>query len=228
MNGTKRTVSSLTATAGRNRRLRHVVMLAASALVLCSCGSNRGNTVQTAASAGTLPSVSFTSPAAPDGSETTAPYPPASTTVPVAVPSAARTLEGRWSTGPIPIDQIRETMLQAGVAEALVDEWVLEVGSPTEYTFDLEFRGDNFLHFSATPQSPRQVDESGTFVYTDGQLDLDIVDAGDAYRFAADESNDHLQLRFIDSTETGTEEDKANHARFTIALYTSGQFLREP
>ena len=98
-----------------------------------------------------------------------------------------------------------------------MDEWVLEVGSPTEYTFDLEFHGLNFEHFQATPQSPREVDESGTFVYSDGQLDLDIVNQGDTYRLAADMSNDRLQLRFIDSTEQGTAEDKAKHARYTIA-----------
>jgi hypothetical protein len=119
-------------------------------------------------------------------------------------------------------------MLQAGVTEELVDEWVLEVGSPTEFTFDLEFNGATFDHFQATPESPRQVDESGRFIYADGHLDLDIVDEGDTYQFTADESNDQLQLRFIDSTERGTAEDKAKHARFTIAFYTSAPFVRQP
>ena len=80
----------------------------------------------------------------------------------------------------------------------------------------------------ATPGSPREVAESGTFVYAEGLLDLNIVGSGDTYRLAADVSNDNLQLRFIDSTETGTDADKAKHARYTIAFYTSAPFVRQP
>ena len=65
-------------------------------------------------------------------------------------------------------------------------------------------------------------------MYADGFLDLDIVGSGDTYRFAAEVSHDSLQLRFIDSTETGTEADKAHHARYTIAFYTSAPFVRVP
>ena len=143
--------------------------------------------------------------------------------------AVASSLEGRWSTGPVPIGQIRETLLEAGVTEELVDEWVSEVGSPSEFTFDLEFHDeDRFEFYLATPGSPREEAESGTFVYADGFLDLDIVGSGDTYRLAADVSSDNLQLRFIDSTETGTEADKAMHARYTIAFYTSAPFVRQP
>ena len=54
----------------------------------------------------------------------------------------ASSLEGRWSTGPVPIGQIRETLLEAGVTAELVDDWVSEVGSPSEFTFDLEFHDE--------------------------------------------------------------------------------------
>ena len=206
-----------------------LIRLLIATLVVCSCGGDGNSTAeQVTPSTTTAPSVSVTSPPAPAGSEPPAQNPSAPTTALASAPDAQAALDGRWSTGPIPIEQIRETMLQAGVTATLVDEWVVEVGSPTEYTLDLEFNGANFEHFSATPESPRQVDESGRFVYADGYLDLHIVDHGDTYRFTADESNDQLQLRFVDSTETGTAEDKAKHARYTIAFYTSAPFVRQP
>ena len=146
-----------------------------------------------------------------------------------AVAQEAPSLEGRWSTGPVPMDQIRQTLLEAGVTEELADEWVSDVGSPSEFTFDLEFHDENrFEFYVATPGSPREVAESGTFVYAEGLLDLDIVGSGDTYRLAADVSSDNLQLQFIDSTETGTDADKAKHARYTIAFYTSAPFVRQP
>jgi hypothetical protein len=137
-------------------------------------------------------------------------------------------LEGRWSTGPIPMAQIKQTLLQAGVTSELADQWIAEVGSPPEYTFELEFHGQDFNHYETTPQMARNLGESGTYVYADDQLRLDIVSEGDTYRLAADLSGDHLQLRFLDSTERGTAEDKAKHGRYTIAFYTSGEFVRQP
>jgi hypothetical protein len=122
-------------------------------------------------------------------------------------------------------------MLRAGVTQELVDQWVLEAGSPTEYTFSLEFDGDAFSHFANTPQVARHVDESGTFVYSDDHhlLDLNIADQGDTYQFSTITSCcDELKLIFIDSTDDGTAEDKAVHARYAIAFYTSASFHRTP
>jgi hypothetical protein len=94
------------------------------------------------------------------------------------------------------MDQIRHTLLEAGVTEELADEWVSDVGSPSEFTFDLEFHDENrFEFYVATPGSPREVAESGAFVYAEGLLDLDIVGSGDTYRLAADVSSDNLQLQ---------------------------------
>ena len=94
--------------------------------------------------------------AAPEDSVTTEPNPSESAAAaPASV--AASSLEGQWSTGPVPIGQIRETLLEAGVTEELVDEWVVEVGSPSEFTFDLEFHDeDRFEFYLATPGSPRE------------------------------------------------------------------------
>jgi hypothetical protein len=139
-------------------------------------------------------------------------------------------LEGQWSTGAISIDQIKATLLEAGATSDVVDDWVAEVGAPTEYTFELEFHDEDFRHYESTPQMPRNLGESGTYVYGDGQLQLDIAaqGEGDTYRMAADLSGDRLQLRFLDSTERGTAEDKAKHALYTIAFYTSAPFVRQP
>ena len=211
----------------RQAAMSTLIRLFIATLVVSSCSGDDDSTAeQVIPSTTTAPSI--TSPPASASSEPPAQNPSGSTTASAAAPDAHAALDGHWSTGPVPIEQIRETMLQAGVTEILVDEWVVEVGSPTEYTFDLEFNGANFEHFQATPESPRQVGESGRFVYADGHLDLDIVNQGDTYRFTADESNDQLQLRFIDSTEQGTAEDKAKHARYTLAFYTSAPFVRQP
>ena len=56
-------------------------------------------------------------------------------------------------------------MLEAGFPAEDVDQWVRDVGSPSEITFSLEFNGDEFSHFTMTPQQPQQSDETGTFVY---------------------------------------------------------------
>ncbi|MEY2401850.1 MAG: hypothetical protein QOJ08_1961 [Ilumatobacteraceae bacterium] len=55
----------------------------------------------------------------------------------VAVPASNHnvSLRGVWTTGAIPVDQITQAMLRAGVTQEIVDAWVLEVGSATEYTF---------------------------------------------------------------------------------------------
>jgi TRAP-type C4-dicarboxylate transport system substrate-binding protein len=159
----------------------------------------------------------------PDGTTCEQPVAPAATTQ-----SPKEPLEGRWTTGVIPIDQIEATLLRAGIPRDAVDEWSAEVGAPTEFTFELEFQGQDFRHYVSTPQMARSVAESGTYAYGDDQLKLIVHQEGDSYRMAAELSDDHLQLRFLDFTEHGTPEDKAKHAVYTIALYTSGPFLRQP
>jgi hypothetical protein len=173
------------------------------------------------------------------------PLSPADTVAPTTVaspPSTARSadvtavndygaLDGRWRTGPVPIDQVKAAMLQAGLSQELVDDWVLEVGSPTEYTFTLELHNDDFSHSESTPGTEQQVSESGTFVYDADHhlLDLTIAGQGDAYQFSTITSCcDELKLLFIDSTDDGTAEDKAMHARYAIAFYTSASFHRTP
>ena len=159
--------------------------------------------------------------------------PTTTVTLPTTEPTALDdhgSLSGRWTTGAIPIEEIRATMLQAGVTAELVDEWVREVGSPSEYTFSLEFNGDEFSHSAMTPQQTRQVDESGTFVFDTvrSRLHLSVADQGNTYVFTALRTCcDDLHLRFVDPTESGTAADPAEHAR-TIALYTSAPFHRRP
>ncbi|MEP7202997.1 MAG: hypothetical protein ABI894_10330 [Ilumatobacteraceae bacterium] len=150
------------------------------------------------------------------------------TTVAVKAPNRNPSLRGVWTTGAIPVDQITRAMLQAGATQDIVDAWILEVGSSTEYTFNLEFTGDTFRHFEATPGVRRQVDESGTFVYTSGKLDLTIVDQGHTYTFTTVLSCcDELLLRLVDGPVNGTPTDKAVLARL-VALYTSATFQRNP
>jgi hypothetical protein len=137
-------------------------------------------------------------------------------------------IQGLWTTGLVPVDQITQAMLQAGVTQDLVDGWLLEVGASTEHTYDLEFSGDKFRHFAATPGITRQVDESGTFTYTPANLVLNIVDQGTTYTFTAVVACcDSLRLHFVDSTANGTAVDKANLAR-VIAAYASAPFQRHP
>lgn len=163
----------------------------------------------------------------PSAIATTVESTPASVSV-AATLSPGSPLDGRWSTGAIPIAQIKATLLHAGVTNDLADQWIVEVGSPTEYTFELEFTGEYFDHYETTPAMARNLGESGTYIYTDGELRLNIVDHGDTYRMAAELSGDQVQLRYLDSTETDTEQDKAKHVRFLIAFYTSAPFVRQP
>jgi hypothetical protein len=140
-------------------------------------------------------------------------------------------LDGRWRTGPVPIDQVKAAMLRAGLTQDLVDEWVLEVGSPTEYSFTLDLHQGEFSHSESTPDTEQNVTESGTFVYAADhhRLDLSIAGQGDTYEFSTITSCcDGLQLVFVDSTDDGTAEDKAMHARYAIAFYTSAKFNRTP
>jgi hypothetical protein len=137
-------------------------------------------------------------------------------------------LDGRWATGPIPIADIKASMLAAGIDADHVDGWLAEVGSPSKYSFLLDFAGTAFTHSEETPDMTMQVGESGTFALSGKQLVLTIGEPGniDTYTFEATLIGDELSLRCLDSTEQGTTEDKAKHRRFTIAFYCTAPFRR--
>ena len=143
-------------------------------------------------------------------------------------------LTGRWTTEAIPIEQIRATMLEAGFPAEDVDQWVRDVGSPSEITFSLEFNGDQFTHFTMTPQQPQQSDETGTFVYdanhktnggvTAGRLTLSVADEGNVELESAMSCCDELKLHTVDSRNyyDGSNADGAR----VLAIYTSAPFHR--
>jgi hypothetical protein len=139
-------------------------------------------------------------------------------------------LEGRWATGSIPIADIKASMLAAGIDAGDVDGWIAEVGSPSRYSFLLDFAGTAFTHSEENPDMAMQVGESGTFTLSGKQLVLTIGEPGnvDTYTFEATLAGDELSLRWVDSTEQGTTEDKAKHRRFTIAFYCTAPFRRLP
>jgi hypothetical protein len=150
----------------------------------------------------------------------TAESPPASASV--------SPLEGRWATGPIPIADIKAAMIAAGITAAGVDAWVTEVGSPSQYSFVLEFTGQTFTHSGETPDMPMEVDELGTFTLSGTTLILAPGEPGniDTYTLEASLSGDDLSLRWVASTEEGTAEAKETHRQFTIAFYCSAPFKR--
>jgi len=139
-------------------------------------------------------------------------------------------LEGLWATGPIPIADIKASMVAAGIDPSDADAWIAEVGSPTRYSFLLAFTGTAFTHSEETPDMAMQVGESGTLALSGKQLVLTLGEPGnvDTYTFDATLSGNELSLRCVDSTEQGTAEDKANHRRYTIAFYCSAPFRRQP
>jgi hypothetical protein len=157
----------------------------------------------------------------------------ASSTAQPASPSAraiVNPLEGRWATGPIPIADIKASLVAAGIDPGDADAWIAEVGSPSSYSFQLAFKGSAFTHSEGTPDMAMQVGEFGTLALSGSQLVLTIGEPGniDTYTFDATISGDELSLRCVDSTEQGTAEDKAKHRRYTIAFYCSAPFRRQP
>ena len=146
---------------------------------------------------------------------------------PTASASVSR-LEGRWATGPVPIADIKAAMIAAGISAADVDAWVTEVGSPSQFSFVLDFAGQTFTHSEETPDVPMQVGELGTFTLSGTELVLRPGEPGniDTYTLDASLSGDDLSLRWVASTEEGTAEAKETHRRFTIAFYCSAVFKR--
>ncbi|MFL5686963.1 MAG: hypothetical protein ACJ77D_13010 [Chloroflexota bacterium] len=138
-------------------------------------------------------------------------------------------LDGVWATGPIPIADIKASMVAAGVDPREVDAWITEVGSPSRYSFELAFKGTSFTHSEETPHMAMQLGESGTFALSGTQLVVAAGEPGnvDTYTFEVTQSGDELSLRCVDSTEQGTTENKATHRRFTIAFYCSAPFSRQ-
>ena len=146
----------------------------------------------------------------------------------IATANRNSSLKGLWTTGPVPIDQITTAMLRSGLTQEVVDAWIAEVGATTEYTFDLKFDGDDFSHFEQSPGVKVQVDETGTFVYNEGKLELTVGDQGDTYTFSTVMvCCESLQLRLPKATGNGTAQDNAEFARL-IAAYTSAPFQRRP
>jgi hypothetical protein len=144
-----------------------------------------------------------------------------------ATPTAAA-LDGRWTTGAVPIADIEAAMVEAGMEQADVDAWVTEVGSPDSYAFELEFASGRFTHRQMTPGTPMQVDEDGTFSLAAERLTLSVGEPGsiDTYTFAASITPGTLSLRLLDSSDSGSAEDQEHHRRYTIAFYCSAVFDR--
>ena len=141
---------------------------------------------------------------------------------------AAEPLDGIWSTGPVPIEDIRAAMLTAGLDEEAVEGWIEDQRSPSKITFELRFASPDFSHSRVDAHFPLAVDESGTYVLAEGRLHLSLPDLGDAYVFDAALSDDTLSLTLVGQNETGTVEERETHRLYTIALYASAPFVRRP
>ena len=75
-----------------------------------------------------------------------------------------------------------------------------------------------------------QVGESGTFVYSGTRLIVSVGGAGinDTYTFAVKRAGDELRLQYLESTEQGTDADKAKHRVYAFAFYCSSAFRQQP
>ncbi|MFN0282061.1 MAG: hypothetical protein ACKVZ6_08835 [Kineosporiaceae bacterium] len=75
---------------------------------------------------------------------------------------------------------------------------------------------------------PMQVGESGAFTLTGDRLLLRVPAPGgeDTYTLALSKVGDAIPLRWTDSTESGSAQDKENHRRFAIAFYCAAPFTR--
>ena len=139
----------------------------------------------------------------------------------------AGSLDGVWSTGPVPIEDIRAAMLGAGLGEKAVDGWIKDQRSPPEIGFELQFDPPDFSHSREDVHFPLAVDESGTYTFAEGQLRLSFPDLGDAYVFDVTLSDDTLSLELVRQKETGTSENRKTHLLYTTALYASAPFVRQ-
>lgn len=157
---------------------------------------------------------------------------PAADPASTSTPSSARAgpLEGSWATGPIRIADLKASMVDAGLAPSEANAWAIEVGSPSQYAFVLNFTGSSFTHSEETPEMAMQVGESGSFEFSGARLKLTVGQPGniDTNTFEATIQDDELSLRRLDSSEQGTAADKAKHLIYTLAFYCSAPFIRQP
>ena len=147
---------------------------------------------------------------------------------PSATSVAADPLDGDWSTGSVPIDDIRTAMLSADLKPDAVEGWIEEQGSPSEFTFELRFDSPTFSHYEANPNMVMQLGETGTYEFDGNQLRLSIAGEGDVYVFDVTLAGQTLSLDLVDQTEQGTDENLATHRLYTIAFYTSAPFTWQP
>lgn len=185
------------------------------AIVVAGCSAGATQSAAPTASANVVPAASASAPTAPVASAST--------------DTNVSPLEGTWATGPVSIDAIKASMIAAGISPDDVDAWVAEVGTPTQFSYLLQFDGNAFTHSEETADMAMQVGELGTFELSGTQLVLSPGEPGniDTYTFEATVEGDELSLRCVDSTEQGTADAKATHRRFTIAFYCSAPFRRQ-
>jgi hypothetical protein len=151
---------------------------------------------------------------------------PASPNVAVSPPAAS--VEGRWVSAVTPIGEIRAAMIGAGISEADADAWIAEVGFPTTYRFELEFRGDSLFHRQQVNGGMMEEDESGRFELERDRLTLTVGEgtAADTYTFTVTLDEHVLRLRWLGANDSGSTEDKEHHRRYTIAFFCSTPFTR--
>lgn len=87
---------------------------------------------------------------------------------------------------PVPLEDIRVAMVAAGHDEEAVEGWIEDQHSPPKFTFELRFDSPDFSHSRVDAHFPLAVDESGTYIFAEGQLRLSLPDLGDAYVFRRD------------------------------------------
>ena len=111
-----------------------------------------------------LVTVTAASCGSPGPAEPTSPSQSASSSASI----AAGPLDVVWSTGPVPLEDIRVAMVAAGLDEGAVEGWIEDQHSPPEFTFELRFDSPDFSHSRVDAHFPLGVDESGTYVLRTG------------------------------------------------------------
>jgi hypothetical protein len=132
-------------------------------------------------------------------------------------------------TGPIPIADIKASMVAAGIDPNDADAWITEV----RFAVALLLRADVHWHglhpFGGDPgygDGGRRIRNVRALREKAGADNREPGNT-DTYTFDATLSGNELSLRCVDSTEQGTAADKAKHRRYTIAFYRSAPFRRQ-
>ena len=106
--------------------------------------------------------------------------PSATTTSTPTTEAAADSLEGTWTTGELSREQLREAALDAGLADAAVEEFfALGLGDPASATFQIRFLDGQATQFMTLPgggpvpqhDGPYRLEDDETLVWTDGDCD---------------------------------------------------------